>query len=77
MNPAEAQIWRAVRCGGAFNSVAEYTDYMMLCEDSTTRLNAIWFGRGEQLKLKAFYLAEQMLMCPESGIQATNKAGVF
>ena len=62
---------------GAFNSVAEYTDHMMLDEDSTTRLNSIWFGRGEQLKLKAFRLAEKMLMWPESGIQAINKAGVF
>jgi phage/plasmid-like protein (TIGR03299 family) len=62
---------------GAFNSVAEYTDYMMSGEDSTTRLNSIWFGRGEQLKLKAFRLAEKMLMWPESGIQAISKAGVF
>ena len=62
---------------GAFNSVAEYTDHMMLGEHSTTRLNSIWFGRGEQLKLKAFRLAEQMLMRPESGIQAINKTGVF
>jgi len=62
---------------GAFNSVAEYTDHMMLGENSTTRLNSIWFGRGEQLKLKAFRLAEKMLMWPESGIQAINKAGVF
>jgi phage/plasmid-like protein (TIGR03299 family) len=62
---------------GAFNSVAEYTDHMMLGEHSTTRLNSIWFGRGEQLKLKAFRLAEQILMWPEIGIQAINKAGVF
>ena len=51
---------------GAFNSVAEYTDHMMLDEDSTTRLNSIWFGRGEQLKLKAFHLAQRMLLWPES-----------
>ena len=57
---------------GAFNSVAEYTDHMMLDEDSTTRLNSIWFGRGEQLKLKAFRLAERMLMWPESG-RLSNK----
>lgn len=62
---------------GTFNSVAEYTDHMMLDEDSSTRLNSIWFGRGEQLKLKAFHLAQRMMMWPESGIQATNKAGVF
>ncbi|NTW17357.1 MAG: DUF932 domain-containing protein [Syntrophaceae bacterium] len=46
---------------GAFNSVAEYTDHMMLNEDETTRLNSIWFGRGEQLKLKAFRLAKRMM----------------
>jgi hypothetical protein len=62
---------------GAFNSVAEYTDHMMLGEDSATRLDSIWFGRGEQLKLKAFHLAQRMMMWPESGIHAVNKAGVF
>jgi phage/plasmid-like protein (TIGR03299 family) len=62
---------------GAFNSVAEYTDHMMLDEDSSTRLNSIWFSRGEQLKLKAFHLAQRMMIRPESVIQATNKAGVF
>ncbi|HBH86850.1 MAG TPA: hypothetical protein DDY17_04510 [Syntrophaceae bacterium] len=46
---------------GAFNSVTEYTDHMMSGGDSTTRLNSIWFGRGEQLKLKAFHLAERMM----------------
>lgn len=46
---------------GAFNSVAEYTDHLMLGEDSTTRLNSIWFGRGEQLKSKAFRLAQRMM----------------
>jgi phage/plasmid-like protein (TIGR03299 family) len=46
---------------GAFNSVTEYTDHMMVGGDSTTRLNSIWFGRGEQLKLKAFHLAERMM----------------
>jgi len=57
---------------GAFNSVAEYTDHMMLDEDSTMRLNSIWFGHGEQLKLKAFHLAQQMLIRPESGSSAIN-----
>jgi phage/plasmid-like protein (TIGR03299 family) len=47
---------------GAFNSVAEYTDHIMPDEDSSTRLNSIWFGRGEQLKLKAFNLAQRMMM---------------
>lgn len=52
---ARGTVW------GAFNSVAEYTDHMMADEDSATRLNSIWFGRGEQLKLKAFRLAKQMM----------------
>jgi hypothetical protein len=47
---------------GAFNSVAEYTDHMMSGEDSATRLDSIWFGRGEKLKLKAFNLAQRMMM---------------
>jgi len=53
---AKGTVW------GAFNSVAEYTDHLMSDEDSTTQLNSIWFGRGEQLKEKAFHLAERMLM---------------
>ncbi|KAF0154426.1 MAG: phage/plasmid-like protein [Syntrophaceae bacterium] len=54
-NLARGTVW------GAFNSVAEYTDHMMSDEDSDTRLNSIWFGRGEQLKVKAFRLAEQLM----------------
>jgi phage/plasmid-like protein (TIGR03299 family) len=46
---------------GAFNSVTEYTDHIMFSRDSNKRLNSIWFGSGEQLKLKAFRLAEQMM----------------
>jgi phage/plasmid-like protein (TIGR03299 family) len=46
---------------GAFNSVTEYADHIMSRGDSATRLNSIWFGRGEQLKLKAFHLAKQMM----------------
>ena len=57
---------------GAFNSVAEFTDHMMSGEDSTMRLNSIWFGLGERLKLKAFQLAERMLMWPQSGKSAVN-----
>lgn len=52
---ARGTVW------GAFNSVAEYTDHMMSDEDSTLQLNSIWFGRGEQLKAKAFYLAGQLM----------------
>jgi len=52
---ARGTVW------GAFNSVAEYTDHLMLEEDSSTRWNSILFGRAEQLKLKAFRLAKQMM----------------
>jgi phage/plasmid-like protein (TIGR03299 family) len=45
---------------GAFNCVTEYTDHEME-ENPTTRLESIWFGRGEQLKLKAFELAGRMM----------------
>jgi phage/plasmid-like protein (TIGR03299 family) len=45
---------------GAFNSVTEYTDHRME-GDPATRLESIWFGRGEQLKLNAFQLAERMM----------------
>ena len=65
-NLARGTLW------GAFNSVAEYTDHMMLSEDPVSRLNSIWFGRGEQLKLKAFYLAQRMLMWPESWSSTIN-----
>ncbi len=54
-NLSRGTVW------GAFNSVTEYTDHMMLEGNPTARLSSIWFGRGEQLKLKAFRLAEQML----------------
>jgi phage/plasmid-like protein (TIGR03299 family) len=57
---------------GAFNSVAEYTDHMMSGEDSAARLDSIWFGRGEKLKLKAFNLAKRMMIWPESGNSAIN-----
>jgi phage/plasmid-like protein (TIGR03299 family) len=45
---------------GAFNGVTEYTDYIMSAEDPTQRLHSMWFGRGEQFKLKAFDLARRM-----------------
>jgi hypothetical protein len=60
---------------GAFNSVAEYADHMMSDEDLTLQLNSNWFGRGEQLKLKAFHLARRMMMWPQSGNSAINYAG--
>ncbi|MFO7569423.1 MAG: DUF932 domain-containing protein [Smithellaceae bacterium] len=52
---ARGTVW------GAFNSVAEYTDHMMADKDATARLNAIWFGRGEHLKSRAFSLACRLL----------------
>jgi phage/plasmid-like protein (TIGR03299 family) len=52
---AHGTVW------GAVNSVTEYTDHMMLSGGSSTRLNSIWFGRGEQLKVKAFRLAERLM----------------
>jgi phage/plasmid-like protein (TIGR03299 family) len=45
---------------GAFNCVTEYTDHVME-SDPAGRLESIWFGRGEQLKLKAFQMAGQMM----------------
>jgi phage/plasmid-like protein (TIGR03299 family) len=44
----------------AFNCVADYTDHKM---DGYPRgrLESLWFGEGEQLKLKAFHLAERMM----------------
>jgi hypothetical protein len=56
---------------------AEYTDHMMLGEDFVTRLDSIWFGRGEQLKLRAFNLAQRMMMWPESGNPAINDPGHY
>ncbi len=46
---------------GAFNSVTEYADHFMTEEDPANRLNSIWFGQGEELKEKAFRLAERMM----------------
>jgi phage/plasmid-like protein (TIGR03299 family) len=45
---------------GAFNCVTEYTDHGTEGNPGT-RLESMWFGRGEQLKLKAFQLAERMM----------------
>jgi len=52
---ARGTVW------GAFNSVAEYTGHMMSDEDSNTRLDSIWRSRKEQLKAKAFHLADRMM----------------
>jgi phage/plasmid-like protein (TIGR03299 family) len=45
---------------GAFNCVTEYTDHWTE-GNPDTRLESIWFGRGEELKSKAFQLAERMM----------------
>jgi phage/plasmid-like protein (TIGR03299 family) len=44
----------------AFNCVADYTDHKMNGYPRG-RLKSLWFGEGEQLKLKAFHLAERMM----------------
>ena len=47
---------------GAFNAVTEYSDHVQHSRDTTKQLKSIWFGSGEKLKLKAFGLAQKMLM---------------
>ena len=44
----------------AFNCVADYTDHK-IDGYPLRRLKSSWFGEGEQLKLKAFHLAERMM----------------
>jgi phage/plasmid-like protein (TIGR03299 family) len=45
---------------GAFNCVSEYADHGTESSQGT-RLESIWFGQGEQLKQRAFQLAERMM----------------
>lgn len=45
---------------GAFNCVSEYTDHVME-GDPLARLESIWFGGGDELKMKAFQLAGLMM----------------
>jgi hypothetical protein len=45
---------------GAFNCVTEYVDHRMEGA-SESRLESVWFGRGEKMKLNAFQLAERMM----------------
>ncbi len=47
---------------GAFNAVTEFTDHVQHSKDSSKQLKSIWFGGGEKLKLKAFRLAEQIMV---------------
>jgi phage/plasmid-like protein (TIGR03299 family) len=47
---------------GAINSVSEYVDHYSSQKDASKQLRSIWFGgSGEQLKRKAYQLAESML----------------
>jgi phage/plasmid-like protein (TIGR03299 family) len=45
---------------GAFNCVTEFTDHEME-GNASNRLESIWFGQGEELKLRAFRLAERLM----------------
>ena len=47
---------------GALNAISEYTDHDSNQKDPDKQLRSIWFGgSGEQLKQRAFKLAESML----------------
>ena len=47
---------------GALNAISEYTDHNSDQKDPSKQLRSIWFGgSGEQLKQRAFKLAESML----------------
>jgi len=47
---------------GALNAISEYTDHNSEQKDPNKMLRSIWFGgSGEQLKQRAFKLAESML----------------
>ncbi len=47
---------------GAFNAVTEFVDHYGGNKDASKQLRSIWFGgSGEQLKRKAYQLAESML----------------
>ena len=46
---------------GALNSVSEYTDHVQNASIPEKRLNSVWFGVGEKLKLRAFDLARSWL----------------
>lgn len=47
---------------GAFNAVTEFVDHYGSSKDASKQLRSIWFGgSGEQLKRKAYQLAESML----------------
>ncbi len=47
---------------GAYNAVTEYTDHVQNSKDSSKQLKSIWFGGGDKLKLKAFNLAQKIMV---------------
>ncbi len=47
---------------GAYNAVTEFSDHVQHSRDANKQLKSIWFGGGEKLKLRAFDLAQKMLM---------------
>lgn len=52
---ARGSLW------GAYNAITEYTDHVLNTNNPDKRLNGIWFGGGDRLKVKAFELANSML----------------
>ena len=47
---------------GAFNAVTELVDHYTNSNNASKQLKSMWFGgSGEQLKLRAYKLAESML----------------
>jgi phage/plasmid-like protein (TIGR03299 family) len=54
-NLSRGSLW------GAYNAVTEYTDHIQNTGNASRRLNSVWFGGGERLKMKAFALASAML----------------
>jgi phage/plasmid-like protein (TIGR03299 family) len=47
---------------GAYNALTEYVDHVVNTKDPNKRLNSIWFGGGEKLKVRAFQLAQDMFL---------------
>ena len=46
---------------GAVNAVSEFTDHVQNSKDPMKRLNSVWFGSGQRLKLRSFDLARTWL----------------
>ena len=45
---------------GAYNSVTEFVDHVHTSTAVDKKLNSIWFGSGEKLKIEAFNLAKEI-----------------